>query len=88
MGSVTALSACLSRVLGVLLLSLIPANQLMVAPPLLAAACYYAIRQRVWITSEKAQPWRQSVKILILAAVKLLNMCLLVYFAHIGQPYM
>lgn len=88
MGSVAALSACLSRTLGVLLLSLIPVNQLLVAPPLLLAAAYYAVRQRVWMASEKAQPWRQSVKILILASVKLINMCLLVYFAHRGQPYM
>ena len=88
MGSVAALSACLSRALGVLLLSLIPANQLLVAPPMLLAALYYALRQRAWMASEKAQPWRQSVKILILAAVKLLNMCLMVYFALRGQSYM
>lgn len=88
MGSVAALGACISHSLGILLLALIPGNRLFVAVPLLIAATYYAVRQRIWLASEKAQPWRQSLKIVILSLAKLLTMCLLVYFSQQSQPHM
>ena len=82
------MSACLSHTLGVLLISFIPANRLLVAPPLFIAASYYAVRQRIWRSSEKAQPWRQALKIAVLTLAKVINYCLMIYFAQKGQTYM
>lgn len=88
MGSLSTVCACLSHTLGLLLISLVPTSRLLVAPPLFLAACYYAVRQRIWESSEKAQPWRQAGKIAVLALAKVINFCLIVYFAQKAQIYL